>query len=85
MCLSALPIGVKPCRPFGVAWFLRAIELEDGRWECRWGSTEYDAHPDADAAVAHLRDLAGALRPGDSFELFLHHLDGTITCLDPYG
>lgn len=48
-----------------MAWFLRAIEQPDGRWACRWGRTEYDAHPDLPAAVQHLRALAASGHPGE--------------------
>lgn len=46
-----------------MAWFLRAIELSDGRWACRWGGTEYDRHDSLDDAVSHLLDLSREMAP----------------------
>lgn len=58
-----------------MSWYLRAIEVDDGRWACRHGRHEYDAHPNLSDAVAHLRELAGDL--GD-VELFAHPRVGLV-------
>ena len=58
-----------------MAWFFRAIELPDGRWACRRGSTEIDGHSVLQDAVEHIRRLAKA---AGNAELFLHHLDGRV-------
>lgn len=62
-----------------MAWFLRAIELHDGRWSCRHGAYEYDEHDRLDEAVEHLRQLARELGPA---RLFAHHHDGVVVPLD---
>lgn len=56
-----------------MTWYLRAIELEDGRWACRRGRDEYDLHADLDGAISHLHDLARDL--GDA-EVFVHPQEG---------
>lgn len=58
-----------------MAWFFRVIELPDGRWACRRGSTEIDGHPMLQDAVEHISTLANG--EGNA-ELFLHHLDGRV-------
>lgn len=59
-------------------WFLRAIELSDGGWACRYGLTEFDTHPQLDHAVDHLRELAEELGPA---QLFVHRLNGNVVQL----
>ena len=54
-----------------MAWFFRVIELADGRWACRHGREEYDAHAELRHAIEHMRALARAAGPA---ELFLHRL-----------
>ena len=34
-----------------MGWFFRVIELADGRWACRHGRVEYDAHPELRHAI----------------------------------
>jgi hypothetical protein len=58
-----------------MAWFFRVIELADGRWACRYGREEYDAHAELRHAIDHMRALAYAARPA---ELFLHRRDGSV-------
>jgi hypothetical protein len=77
-----VPIGLWTLRGPGVqgecwwvAWFLRAIEQDDGRWACRHGLQHYAVHAELHHAVEHLRVLAIELGPA---ELFAHHLDGRI-------
>ena len=62
-----------------MAWFLRAIELPEGRWACRWSEVEYDRHNTVEEAVEHLRTLAAEIGPAT---LFVHHLSGTVRQLD---
>jgi hypothetical protein len=66
-----------------MAWFLRAIEQDNGSWECRWARAVYGIEPDIEAAVQRLHTLAHSLAVAGSFELLLHHLDGTVTHLGP--
>jgi len=63
-----------------MAWHLRAVQLENGSWSCRWGTTEYSVHDDLTAAITYLRDLAKSL--GRS-ALFVHPLNGPIQRLEP--
>jgi undecaprenyl pyrophosphate synthase len=58
-----------------MAWFFRVIELPDGRWACRRGSTEIDGHPMLEDAVEHMTTMASY--EGNA-ELFLHRLDGRV-------
>jgi hypothetical protein len=58
-----------------MAWFFRVIELADGRWACRHGREEYDAHAELRLAIEHMRARAFAERPA---ELLLHRLDGSV-------
>lgn len=62
-----------------MGWFLRAIELDNGRWACRWGLRELDDHGDHESAVAHLREFA---REIGNATIFLHGLDGSVVRLD---
>lgn len=63
-----------------MAWYLRAIELDTGRWACRFGRTEYDTHAEMEQAVQHLTTLATQHRPA---QLFIHHRDGSVVNLGP--
>lgn len=57
-------------------WYLRAVELEDGRWSCRHGLHTYDLHADLAECVAHLRLIAQTLGPS---ELFMHPFEAEAT------
>lgn len=59
-----------------MAWFYRAIETADGRWECHHGSALFDDHPTLAEALAHLRSLAASC--ADAVELFVHDRDGRV-------
>jgi len=54
-----------------VAWYLRAVELPDGEWACRWGSTQWDTHPHLTDALTHLHELGKEM--GD-YITYVHHL-----------
>lgn len=58
-----------------MGWFLRVVELDGGRWACRFGRQEFDVHVELDDALAHITALAGDHQPA---ELFVHYLDGTV-------
>ena len=58
-----------------MAWFFRVMERPGTRWSCRRGRHELDDHADLDAALAHIRVLAGTASPA---EVFLHYLDGRV-------
>jgi hypothetical protein len=58
-----------------MAWFLRAVELPDNAWACRFSGHEYDRHETIEQALEHLRALARTLGPA---ELFAHHADGRV-------
>jgi hypothetical protein len=62
-----------------MVWFFRVIERDDGRWACRHGRQEFDAHPLLDEAIEHIKALAARQRPA---QLFLHRLDGTVEGLE---
>jgi hypothetical protein len=57
-----------------VAWYFHIVELDDGRWACRFGNHEYDTHGDLDAALEHTRAIASARRPA---EIFIHRYGST--------
>ena len=56
-----------------MAWFLRAIELDEGGWACRWSRTEFDRHASLKEALQHLRSLAQDLGEVD---IFVHPIRG---------
>jgi len=58
-----------------MAWYLRALQHEDGQWSCRWGTTEYDLHDELDEAVAHLQELARSI---GTAALFVHPFGGPV-------
>jgi hypothetical protein len=58
-----------------MAWHLRAIEVSDGAWVCRWGEREFDQHLRLEDAIKHLRAIAASVGPA---RLFVHRLDGTV-------
>ncbi|WP_459985009.1 hypothetical protein [Nocardioides sp. AN3] len=62
-----------------MAWFLRAIELDDSHWQCRFGREDLDVHPTLSAAVRHLTQVAADL---GSVECFAHHLDGRVEVVE---
>jgi hypothetical protein len=59
-----------------MAWFFRAIETAQGRWECRHGLLSFDEHSTLADALEHLRQLAGD--HSEPVELFVHTLDGQV-------
>lgn len=59
-----------------MAWHLRVIESEDGRWVCHWGRRKLDTHGEVEEALEHLREIADEV--GD-FRFFVHHLGGAVT------
>lgn len=63
-----------------MAWFLRAVEKQDGHWVCQHGLQIFDGHDGLHDAIRHLRNLAATMRPA---ELIVHRLDGTIENLGP--
>jgi hypothetical protein len=62
--------------------FLRVHEISDDTFECRRGRDPLDLHDNADAAVAHLLDLADQV--GRAI-VFLHRLDGSVDELARVG
>ena len=58
-----------------MAWFLRAVEGEDGTWFCRRGLTVLDQHASASEAVEHLRGVAEQDGPAI---VVMHWNDGRI-------
>jgi hypothetical protein len=68
-----------------MAWFLRALQADDGRWFCRRGQTFLDdlaegGHDRVEEAVAHLIQLYDDA--GNAAQVILHYADGTIRELD---
>jgi hypothetical protein len=64
-------------------YFFHAIEIDGGRWACRWGRTEYDTHALLHPAIDHLTALAGEHRPS---QVLVHYLDGRtqrVAAFDP--
>ena len=58
-----------------MAWFLRVVEQPVGTWTCRFGREVFDKHPEFEAALEHIRELAVAHAPA---EVFVHFADGTV-------
>jgi hypothetical protein len=63
-----------------MAWFLRAIEDDEGRWLCCHGRHVFDSHDQLDEAVAHLSVIAADVSPA---ETAVHYANGTIRWLGP--
>jgi hypothetical protein len=59
-----------------MAWFFRAIETAQGRWECHHGARVFDEHLTLADALEHLRGIA-ADQP-EVAELFVHTIDGQV-------
>jgi hypothetical protein len=59
-----------------MAWFFRAIETANGRWECHHGARVFDAHVTLAEALEHLRVLATDQE--EAAQLFVHTLDGQV-------
>jgi succinylarginine dihydrolase len=59
-----------------MAWFFRAIETVQGRWECRHGARLFDDHGTVDEALRHLRAMAAEQQRG--VQVFVHTRDGQV-------
>jgi hypothetical protein len=59
-----------------MAWFFRAIETAQGRWECRHGARVFDEHLTLAEALEHLRSLAADQQ--NAVQLFVHTRDGRV-------
>lgn len=59
-----------------MAWFFRAIETGQGRWQCRHGSRLFDEHLTLAEALEHLRSLAADRE--EDVQLFVHTRDGQV-------
>jgi hypothetical protein len=59
-----------------MAWFFRAMETAQGRWECHHGALVFDEHSTLDGALVHLRSLAADYP--EAAELFVHTRDGQV-------
>jgi hypothetical protein len=59
-----------------MAWFFRAMEMSEDRWECHYGACVFDEHPTLAEALEHLRAIA-ADQSGTA-QLFVHTLDGEV-------
>jgi hypothetical protein len=62
-----------------MSWFLRVVEHPAGHWTCRRGLEDFDQHPDLDAALQHIRDLAAELVAA---RVFVHYADGRVLSAD---
>jgi hypothetical protein len=59
-----------------MAWFFRAIETAQGRWECHHGARMFDDHLTLADALEHLRALAADQQ--EAVQPFVHTLDGRV-------
>lgn len=73
---SALVGRVPGAHAWLMAWFFRAIETAQGRWECRHGALVFDEHLTLADALEHLRALAA--EQSEASQLFVHTLDGQV-------
>jgi len=62
-----------------MAWYLRAVQLEDGRWSCRHGLHEFDLHHDLVECIKHLRLVAESIGPS---EFFMHPYGAEVSRID---
>ena len=58
-----------------MAWSYRVVELENGRWLCRFGRELFDEHNAMSRAVEHCGGIASRNAPAN---LFLHYLGGRV-------
>ena len=63
-------------------WYLKAIELHDGRWECRFGREDLGTRPTREAALYLLAAAATLLGGREIFGFYLYHRDGRTESLD---
>jgi hypothetical protein len=61
-----------------VSWFLKAVERDDGRWECRLGREVLGVRPTLVSALYVLVETAIALGGREMFTFHLHHRDGVV-------
>jgi hypothetical protein len=73
---SALVGFVPGAHPCLMAWFFRAIETAQGRWECHHGARVFDEHPTLAEALEHLRAIAADQQ--EAAQLFVHTVDGQV-------
>jgi hypothetical protein len=59
-----------------MAWFFRAMETAEGRWECHHGARVFDEHLTLAEALEHLRALAADQQ--EAAQVFVHTLDGQV-------
>ncbi|MDP9227232.1 MAG: hypothetical protein M3P18_25965, partial [Actinomycetota bacterium] len=72
---STVPFAVDPFTLLAMAWWYRVVELEDGRWACRWGLHVYDVHHELAEAIEHCSTIAAGNAPS---EVFVHGLDAGV-------
>jgi hypothetical protein len=58
-----------------MAWYFHIVEQHDGSWLCRHGRAIFDAHPELQHAIDHIRELAAGAQPA---LLMVHRLDGSV-------
>lgn len=78
---SALVGFVQGAHPCLMAWFFRAIETAQGRWECHHGACVFDEHPTLAEAMEHLRAIAADQQ--EAAQLFVHTVDGQVRWENP--
>jgi hypothetical protein len=59
-------------------WFLKAHELPDGFWTCRFGRERLGTVRDKNAALWLMAEAASELGGRDLFRFYLRHGNGTI-------
>jgi hypothetical protein len=59
-----------------MAWFFRAIETAQGRWECHHGARVFDEHLTLADALEHLRAIVADQE--EAAQVFVHTLDGRV-------
>lgn len=58
-----------------MAWSYRVVELESGRWLCRFGQELFDGHDAMARAFEHCGGIASGNAPAN---LFVHYLEGAV-------
>jgi hypothetical protein len=64
-----------------MAWSYRVVQLESGRWLCRFGRELFDEHDAMAPALEHSGAIASR---NASANLFVHHLDGRVHLIASY-
>ena len=62
-----------------MALYLRAVEVETGKWECRQGRHSFATAFDLDSALRILKAKSEDDAADGPFVLYVHRIDGVVS------